>query len=93
MRRAFCGFGKQKLADDCPYIYCLEISNSHGPDPAEGGKTQLKLEDDAESSDADEDVEDDTAGQNFVVYTPEKYMLIGEKICDTMYDIYSKLFK
>ncbi|CAL6028063.1 Cytosolic_carboxypeptidase 6 [Hexamita inflata] len=93
LRRAFCQLGKQKLADDCPYIYCLEISNSHGPDPAEGGKAQLKVEEDAESSDADQDMEEEIPDQKFVIYTPEKYMQIGEKICDSLYDIYSKLFK
>ena len=28
-----------------------------------------------------------------VAYTPEKYMQVGEKICDTFFDIYEKMFK
>eukprot|EP00703_Trepomonas_sp_PC1_P002213 JAP94393.1 Cytosolic carboxypeptidase 6 [Trepomonas sp. PC1] len=90
LRRAFCNLGKQKLADDCPYIYCLEVSNSHGPDPAESGKKQLKMKE-GEESDNDEEMDDDSEGM--VSYTPEKYMMIGERVCDTLYEIYSKLFK
>ena len=93
MRRAFCTLGKQLLADDCPYIYCLEISNSHGSDPSEGGKKTLKIEDNEEDSDADSGIQEEETGQKMVAYTPEKYMQVGEKICDTFFDIYEKMFK
>ena len=53
----------------------------------------LKVEDDADSSDQDEADETGAPDTDFVSYTPKMYMKIGEKICDTFYEIYSKIFK
>ena len=67
----------------------MEISNSHGPDPACAGRKRLSNTcESSESSGSDAEIDD----ADYVDYTPDKYLKIGEKICDTLYEIYSEIF-
>lgn len=94
LRRAFMNLGKACAFDNSPYVYCLEVSNSHGPDPAKAGKLQqVQLigngpnNDNVESDDLSASIDTDEADK--IIYTPSSWMSIGEKLCQTLYELYS----
>lgn len=94
LRRAFMNLGKAYSFDNSPYIYCLEVSNSHGPDPTKTGKIQqVQLigngpnNDNVESDDLSASMDTDEADK--ILYTPSSWMTIGEKLCQTLYELYS----
>ncbi|EFO62692.1 Nuclear ATP/GTP-binding protein [Giardia lamblia P15] len=94
LRRAFMNLGKAYAFDNSPYVYCLEVSNSHGPDPAKTGKLQqVQLignepnNDNVESDDLSASIDTDEADR--ILYTPSSWMNIGEKLCQTLYELYS----
>ena len=84
--------GKTLLADDAPYIYGLEVSNSQGPDPMLAGSSfkQYSQELSEDNNDALENTPYDVP---IINYTPTQYMQIGAKICDTLFEIYQRMFK
>lgn len=94
LRRAFMNLGRACALDNSPYVYCLEVSNSHGPDPAKAGKIQqVQLigngpnNDNVESDDLSASMDTDEADK--ILYTPSSWMNIGEKLCHTLYELYS----
>lgn len=92
LRRALMNLAKGHAYDNAPYVYCLEVSNSHGPDPAKAGKIQkLRLISNelVESDELSTTVNCDDAER--ILYTPASWMKIGEKVCCTLNDVYRLL--
>lgn len=91
LRRALMNIGKDIALDNAPYIYCIEVSNSHGPDPKQEGKLSnlvLTYESDASENESDAD---DALGTDNILYTPESWLVIGEKVVMTLHALYQNL--
>ncbi|TNJ29486.1 Nuclear ATP/GTP-binding protein [Giardia muris] len=89
LRRIFNLIAKQYCADNSPYIYGMEVTNSHGPNPAlEHTGAQVTPIEEADDEDRERELEDTTATKT-LIYTPKEWLTIGEKVSETFYDIYS----
>lgn len=90
LRRIFNLLGKQYCQDNGPYVYGMEVTNSHGPDPSlEHADLNVRLLEEADDEDNETDADERTVKP--VIYTPKHWLTIGEKIGETFYAIYSSL--
>lgn len=90
LRRVFNLLGKQYCQDNSPYIYGMEVTNSHGPDPSlEHTDLNVRVLEEADDEDNEADVDERTVKP--IIYTPKHWLTIGEKIGETFYMIYSSL--
>ncbi|ESU36587.1 Zinc-binding carboxypeptidase [Giardia duodenalis] len=90
LRRIFNLLGKQYCQDNGPYVYGMEVTNSHGPDPSlDHADLNVRLLEEADDEDNETDADERTVKP--VIYTPKHWLTIGEKIGETFYTIYSSL--
>ncbi|GIQ83155.1 hypothetical protein KIPB_004430 [Kipferlia bialata] len=74
------------MGGDVPFVYCVEISNSHGP-PVETPQLTKEKEWEREKE-RDRDTETGEMDPDHIVYTPDVYTQVGGCIGETLADIY-----